>query len=377
MQIPFVDLKSQYASIKNRILPELEEVLETSAFILGPKVAAFEEKFASMHGVRRCLGVNNGTAALHVALWALGLGPGDEVILPVNTFFATAEAVSMTGAAPRFVEPHPHTYNLDPEAIEAAINPRTKGIVPVHLYGQPADMEPILQIAERRGLWVVEDAAQAHLARYRNKPVGGFGIAACFSFYPGKNLGAYGEAGAIVTNDEDLYHRMRLIRDHGSAEKYRHEMIGHNYRMAGFQGAVLGVKCAFIEEWTRLRAMHAAAYTRLLGDIPQVSLPFEMAEVVHAYHLYVIRVPFRDELAEYLKQRGIATGMHYPIPLHLQPAYAFMGHGPGSFPIAERYAGQILSLPIFPELEEAQIQYVADHIRSFFAQKNSDPKRYE
>ena len=377
MQIPFVDLKSQYQSLRPRILKEIEEVLEDSAFILGPRVKAFEERFAVLHGNRYALGVNSGTSALHLAFWALNLQPGDEVILPVNTFFATAEAVSLAGGTPVFVDHDPLYYNLDPNAIEAALTPRTRGIVPVHLYGQPAPMDPIMDIAKRHGLWVVEDAAQAHLARYHEQPVGSFGQITCFSFYPGKNLGAYGEAGAVLTNDTALFEKMTALRNHGGATKYRHEMIGHNYRMEGIQGAVLGIKLDYLQEWTDLRRQHAAAYNEALAHIPQIITPQTMDGVAHSWHLYVIRTPLRDALSDALRQAGIATGIHYPIPLHLQPAYAGL-HPRGSFPVAEAYADTLLSLPIFPELSVRQIHYIADQISTFFKEKsNIDPPDHQ
>lgn len=369
MQIPFVDLKSQFRHLQAEMMPEIAEVLASAGYILGPKVAAFETGFADMHQVAHCLGVNSGTAALHLAVWGLDLQPDSEVIVPVNTFFATTEAISIAGAVPVFVDVRADTSNIDPDLIEAAITPRTVGIVPVHLYGQPADMAPIMDLAKKHDLWVVEDAAQAHCAEYQGHRVGSFGQAAGFSFYPGKNLGAYGEAGATVTNDDDLCERMTKLRNHGSAQKHVHELHGHNYRMEGLQGAVLNVKLRHIEAWTDARIAAAARYNDLLADIEAVTTPTARADVRHVYHLYVIHCQRRDELAAFLNQAGIATGLHYPIPLHRQPAFATRELGPGSFPVAERLAETMLSLPMFPELTAEQQTYIADRIRTFFKGK--------
>jgi dTDP-4-amino-4,6-dideoxygalactose transaminase len=367
MVVPFVDLKTQYHSIKDEIDAEIQDVLENCTFILGPKVKKFEEEFAKLHKAKYCLATSSGTDSLHLALLALDLSIDDEVLVPVNTFFATAEAVSLTGAKPVFVDCDSNYYNIDVAKIEASITNRTRGIIAVHLYGQPADLDPIMEIAERHNLWIIEDAAQAHCAEYKNRRVGTIGRIGCFSFYPGKNLGAYGEAGAVVTNDDDLYEKMRKIRDHGSDKKYHHELIGHNYRMEGIQGAVLSVKARYIEKWTEQRRRNAMLYSELLSEVPEVVIPREMEVVRHVYHLYVIQVPRRNELQAFLSKNGISTGMHYPIPLHMQDAYKHLGYTTGSFPVAESQMDRILSIPMYPELKEIQIQYVVDKIKEFYS----------
>lgn len=369
MNIPFVDLKAQYHSIKKEIDKAIGEVLESCSFIMGPKLKAFEDRFGQMHDSPFCLGTSSGTDALHLALWALGIGSGDEVIVPANTFIATAEAVSLTGATPVFIDIDPKTYNLDPENLEESITPKTKAVIPVHLYGQPADMDPILAVVKGRSLAIVEDACQAHIAKYKGRPVGSFGDIGCFSFYPGKNLGAYGEGGAVVTKDETLFQIMTQIRDHGSSRKYYQDRIGHNYRLEALQAAVLSVKLNYIQSWTEMRRANAQLYNHCLSDIEEVVCPFEADGCYHVYHLYVIRAKNRDALQSYLKDRGIATGLHYPIPLHLQKAYAFLGYKKGDFPVAEQAAEEILSLPMFPELTEEQIKYVAEVIRDFYTHK--------
>lgn len=372
MIVPFVDLRAQYNNIKEEVNAEIQKVLESCAFILGPSVAEFEKEFANMHDVRYCLATSSGTDSLHLALMALGVGRGDEVLVPVNTFFASAEAVSLTGATPVFVDCEPDYYNIDITRIEASITERTKGIIAVHLYGQPADLDPILAIAGKYNLWVIEDAAQAHCAEYKDRRVGSMGQIGCFSFYPGKNLGAYGEAGAVTTNDDELYEKMRKIRDHGSSKKYRHELIGHNYRMEGIQGAVLSVKLRYIEQWTEQRRVNAALYSRLLADIPGIITPKEMKSVRHVYHLYVVQVPHREKLQDFLNKRGISTGLHYPVPLHLQPAYQSLGYRKGDFPVAELQMDKILSLPMYPELDSSQIHYVVDNIKRFLQEGYAD-----
>ncbi len=366
MRVPFVDLKTQYRAIRDEINTQIQEVLESCAFILGPKVEKFEEGFSGLHDADFCLATSSGTASLHLALMALEVGAGDEVLVPVNTFFATAEAVSLTGARPVFVDCEPRCYNIDTSLIEASITPRTKGIIAVHLYGQPADLDPIMEIAERHNLWVIEDAAQAHCAEYGNRRVGSIGIIGCFSFYPGKNLGAYGEAGAVITNSEKLYDIMRKMRDHGSSEKYHHELIGHNYRMEGIQGAVLSVKLRYIEQWTEQRRKNASLYSDLLSGIDGIVIPEEMDSARHVYHLYVVQASRRGELRDFLNSNGISTGLHYPVPLHLQGAYRHLGYEKGSFRTAEAQMDRILSLPMYPELSPSMIQYVAEKIREFY-----------
>lgn len=364
--VPFLDLKAQYRSIKPEVDAAIMNVLEHAAFVAGPNVARFEEGFARLHHVPYCVGVNSGTSALHIVLMALDIGPGDEVIVPANTFFATAEAVSLTGARPVFVDCEETYYNLDPAQLEAAITPQTRAVIPVHLYGQPAEMAPIQAIAEKHRLHLVEDCAQAHLATYQGQSVGSFGVAGCFSFYPGKNLGAYGEAGAVVTRDEALYRKMMALREHGSSRKYYHHLVGHNYRMEGIQGAVLDVKLKYIADWTRRRQENAQWYRECLQAIPELILPAERADSTHVYHLYAVRVQRREELIQFLQAADIQTGIHYPVPCHLQEAYANLGHQAGDFPVAERCANSELSLPMFPELTREQIEYVSDAIRRFY-----------
>nr|PZN83567.1 MAG: erythromycin biosynthesis sensory transduction protein eryC1 [Acidobacteriota bacterium] len=339
----------------------MDRVLDTNAYILGPEVKAFEEAFAAAHDVRHAVAVNSGTSALHLALLALGVGPGDEVITTPFTFIATVAAIGYTGATPVFVDIDPESFTLDPSKIEAAITPKTKVIMPVHLYGQPADMDPILAVAERHGLHVVEDAAQAHLAEYKGRKVGSFGAIACFSFYPGKNLGAYGEGGAAVTNDDRYAATMRALRDWGQTERYRHAMKGYNYRMDGLQGAVLGVKMPHLDAWTEGRRRVAAAY-REQFEPAGVALPKEMPYARHVYHVYAIRVADRAAAQRALQEAGIQTGIHYPIPVHLQEAWAELGYRRGDFPHAEQAADEVLSLPIYAELTDEQVARVASAV---------------
>jgi dTDP-4-amino-4,6-dideoxygalactose transaminase len=361
MTVPFVDLRAQYLSIKAEIDEAIARVLETTAFVLGREVEAFEAAFAEYVGARFCVGVNSGTAAIQLAVMACGLEAGDEVIIPANTFFASAEGVSTAGATPVFVDADPLSYNIDPSRIEAAITKRTRAIIPVHLYGQAADLDPIFDIAARHNLLVIEDAAQAHGSLYKGRLVGALSQAGCFSFYPGKNLGAYGEGGAVVTNDAEIARRVRLLRDHGSEQKYRHEIIGYNFRLEGIQGAVLNVKLRHLDKWNDLRRAHAARYNELLSGT-SLQLPREMPYARHIYHLYVVQTDERDALQKRLNEAGVQTGIHYPVPVHLQPAYASMGHKPGDFPESERQAASVLSLPMFPELTDEQIKRVAETI---------------
>jgi dTDP-4-amino-4,6-dideoxygalactose transaminase len=361
ISVPFVDLKAQYQSIRDEIDEAVARVISNTSFILGPEVEAFEQAFAEYTGARFCLGLNSGTAALHLALLAAGIGAGDEVIVPANSFFATAEAVSVTGATPVFIDADPASYTIDTNKIEQAITERTRAIIPVHLYGQSADLDPIFEIAKRRNLLVIEDAAQAHGAEYKGRRVGALGDIGCFSFYPGKNLGAYGEGGAVVTNDEQLARRVRLLRDHGSEKKYRHEIVGYNFRLEGIQGAVLNVKLRHLDRWNELRRRHAAQYTELLKET-NLTLPVEMDYARHVYHVFVIQSETRDNLQRKLSDAGIQTGIHYPIPIHLQPAYASLGHQHGDFPESERQSERVLSLPMFAELTEDQVRTVAHAI---------------
>src|SRR5271166_1718914 len=351
--VPFLDLKAQYASIREEILDALHEVAESTAYVLGPKVIAFEEAFAAFVGAKHCVGVNSGTSALHLALIAAGVRPGDEVITVPMTFIATSWAISYSGATPVFVDVDPATYTMDTRKIERKITRRTRAILPVHLYGQPADLEPILEIGRRHGIPIIEDAAQAHGAQYQGKAAGSQGFCGCFSFYPGKNLGAYGEAGAVVTDDEQVADRLRSLRDHAQSRRYHHAELGFNYRMDGFQGAVLGVKLKYLDRWTEARRRLADRYREKLFGMP-LKLPIEAPGRKHVWHLYVALHPHRDRIRRELEARGIETGLHYPVPVHLQEAYADLEHRPGDFPIAERVASDCLSLPLFPEMTDEQ-----------------------
>ena len=355
--IPFVDLKAQYRSIKAEIDAAVAGVLESCQFSLGSEVAAFEQEFAAYCGAQHAVAVNSGTSALHAALLAAGVGPGDEVITVPFTFVATTAAIGYAGARATYVDIDPRAYTMDPRALEEAVTPRTKAILPVHLYGQPADMDPILAIARRHRLVVIEDACQAHGAAYKGKPVGGLGDIGCFSFYPGKNLGAYGEGGIAVTNNPDYARTMRMLRDWGQEKKYHHVLKGFNYRMEGFQGAILRVKLRHLEAWTEARRAHAARYDELLAG-SAVETPVAMPYARHVYHIYAVRSSRRDALQQALNAQGIQTGIHYPIPVHLQPAYADAAFQRGDFPHAERAATEVLSLPMFAELTDAQIEEV-------------------
>ncbi len=353
--IPFVDLKTQYAQIQDEVHAALDEVMANTAFVLGPSVQNFEEKFSAYVSAKHAVAVNSGTSALHLALRAIGVGPGDEVIVPAMTFIATAAAVDYTGAKQVLVDVHPETYTLDPDKIEAAITPKTKAIMPVHLYGQPADMDPILEIAKRHNLLVVEDAAQAHGAEYKGRRCGAIGDIAGFSFYPGKNLGAYGEGGAVTTKNDDYADMVRSLRDWGQKGKGNHAYKGFNYRMSGFQGAVLGVKMKYIEQWTEGRRRAGAHYSELLKNVEGVIEPKVMDDVRHVYHVYAVLVKNRADMMAKLKDAGIASGIHYPKPVHLQPCFAELGYHRGDFPVAEQLGEEELSLPMFPELTEGQV----------------------
>lgn len=367
MNIPFLDLKAQYQSIKDEVNPAIQSILDNTAYILGKSVNDFEKAFADAHNVKHCIAVGSGTDGNHLALWALGIGHGDEVIIPVNTFIATAWGATLCGATPVFVDCEIDSYNVDPLKVEAAITSKTKAIVAVHLYGQAADLDPIKEIADKHNLYLVEDAAQAHLTEYKGRKVGGIGTIGSFSFYPGKNLGAYGEGGAITTNDDALARKVRLFRDHGSEKKYYHETYGHNYRMDGIQGAVLGVKMKHLADWTIQRRMNADIYRKHLATVGNIVLPPVMSHSRHVYHLFVILAERRNELTKYLNGVGIATGMHYPIPLHLQECFKDLGYSHGQFPVAEDLSSRLLSLPMFSELREDQIEYIAQHIRQFYS----------
>lgn len=362
INVPLVDLKAQYAAIKPEIDAAIARVIEGANFILGKEVADFERAFAQYIGAKGAVGVGSGTAALQLSLLAAGVKSGDEVITTAHTFIATAEAISSTGARPVFVDIDPRTYNIDPERVEEAITPQTRAILPVHLYGQPADMDALEAIARRRGLWLIEDAAQAHGAEWNGRRCGSMGHLACFSFYPGKNLGAYGDAGAVTGNDESLLDKVRRSRDHGRMTKYEHEEVAFAERLDGLHAAILGAKLPHLEEWTEQRRAHAARYNELLAGAELVT-PFEAPAARHVYHLYVIRAPNRDAVLDHLRSKGIAAGIHYPVPLHRQPAYAKLGYGELRLPVTEKVASEIVSLPMYPELSDEQIAYVARAVR--------------
>jgi dTDP-4-amino-4,6-dideoxygalactose transaminase len=361
--IPFVDLQAQYRALKPEIDAAVLAVLDKAAFILGPAVAAFEKDFAAYSGTDEAVGVNSGTSALHLALLACGVGPGDEVITVPFTFVATVAAIEYSGATPVLVDVEPGYWTMDPAKFEAAITPRTKAVIPVHLYGQPADMDPILEIARRRGIAVIEDACQAHGSEYKGRRCGSMGDIGCFSFYPGKNLGAYGEGGALVTNDPAKAKHARLLRAWGEEVRYEHKYRAFNYRMDGVQGAVLGVKLRHLDAWTEARRRNAAEYARQLTGTPAVT-PVERPGTRHVYHVYVVQLPDRDQWRARLTEAGVQTGVHYPIPVHLQPAYRDLGYHAGDFPVSERVAGEVLSLPMFPELTADQIGEVASVVRA-------------
>ena len=356
--IPFVDLKAQYLSIKDEIDTAVLKVLGSTQFVLGNEVTALEEEFANYCEANEGIAVNTGTSALHLALLAAGIGPGDEVITVPFTFVATVAAIDYTGAIPVFVDIDPVSYTIDVTQIENAITERTRAILPVHLYGQPADMDPILEIARRYGLTVIEDAAQAHRAEYKGRRVGSIGDLSCFSFYPGKNLGAYGEGGMVVTNNPEYTRTIRMLRDWGQESKYHHVLKGYNYRMDGLQGAILRVKLRHLDQWTEARRAHAAQYDQLLAD-SGVKTPTVMPYSHHVYHVYAMRSLQRDALQQELNERGIQTGIHYPIPVHLQQAYADLGYKLGDFPCSESAANQVLSLPMYAELSPEQIKIVS------------------
>jgi dTDP-4-amino-4,6-dideoxygalactose transaminase len=360
--IPLVDLKAQYASIKPEVSAAIQGVLDSCQFTLGAEVERFEQEFAAFQGSTIGVGVNTGTSALHLALLAAGIGAGDEVITVPFTFVATAAAIGYTGARPVFVDVDPHTLTMDPALIEAAITPRTRAIMPVHLYGQMADMDPIMAIAERHGLIVIEDAAQAHAAEYKGRRAGSIGAMGCFSFYPGKNLGAYGEGGMVVTDNPDYARKMRMLRDWGAEVRYQHVLKGYNYRLEGMQGAVLRVKLRHLEDWTEARRAAAARYDAPLQDLG-IRTTKVAAHNRHAYHIYAIRTKHRAAWQAALQQEGVGSGIHYPFPVHLLPAYSDLGYQRGQFPHAEQAADEVLSLPLYPELTHEQSQTVLAAIK--------------
>lgn len=368
MNIPLVNLRKQYAPLKGEIISGIEHVFDGMQLFLGENVQAFEAEFSEFCGTKFGVGVSDGTAALQIILRAMEIGPGDEVITVSHTFIATAEAILMVGARPVFVDIDPMTYLMDVAQVEAKITPHTRAILPVHLYGQTVDMDPLLAIADRYGLQVIEDACQAHGAEYKGRKAGSLGNAAAFSFYYSKNLGAYGEGGFIATNDPELYRKIRMLRDHGSEKRYYHDLVGMNARLDEIQAVVLRAKLPHLQEWTRLRREHAYLYNTLLKGA-QVVTPVECPENQAVYHLYVIRAPRRDELQTWLKGKGIFTGIHYPVPIHLQKAVMDLNHSVDGLPVTERVVGQILSLPMFAELSDDEITAVADAIKEFYGER--------
>ena len=362
-KVPFVDLSAQYQAIKEEVDSAIAGVLKSTAFITGPDLRKFEEEFAEYCGVKYAVGVDSGTSALELILRAYGIGAGDEVIIPANTFIATALAVSFTRATPVLVDANPTTYNIDVEKIEAAITPKTRALLPVHLYGQPADMDAILEIGRRHSLLVFEDACQAHGARYKGKRCGALGEAAAFSFYPAKNLGCYGDGGAITTNDPQIADKLHKLREYGQTEKYIHAEIGYNHRLDTLQAAVLRVKLKYLDVWNQARREHAALYSQLLAD-SGIGIPVVPDYAEPVWHLYVVQVQGRDQLRQKLTEKGVYTGIHYPIPIHLQEAYRSLGYQKGDFPVTEQTAEHILSLPMYPELTDEMITYVVEELKA-------------
>jgi len=367
MPVPLVDLRAQYLTLEKEIQARLLQVLQNMDLVLGENVEALEQEFAAYCGARYGVGVGSGTDALHLALRALGIRPGDEVITVSHTFVATAEAIVHADARPVFVDIDPVTYTIDPERLESAINHRTRGIIPVHLYGHPANMETVLSIARRRGLWVIEDASQAHGARYWTRPVGSLGDVGCFSFSMAENLGAYGEAGILVTDNEEVANKARLLRAHGSSEKHVHSLFGFNSRLDELQAAILRVKLPHLDEWNDRRRALAAIYTERLSSLP-LTTPVEQPWASHVYHQYVVRTAYRDSLLRWLHERGIMAEVHYPIPLHRQTPYRYYARCAGSLPTTERVAQEVLSLPIYPELQPDQMEQVIGAIHEYFAE---------
>jgi len=363
--VPYLDLKAQIKPLRAEIDAAIAKTIDNCSFCLGPDVAQFEKDFAKYCGAEHCVAFNSGTSAEHVGLMLLGVGQGDEVITTPYTFVATSWAISYVGAKPVFVDIDDATMNLDPKLIEKAITPRTKAVLPVHLYGLPFDVDGIREVCQKHKLPLMEDACQAHGAKFKGKTVGALGEVSCFSFYPGKNLGAFGEGGALVTNNAEFAKRARSLREHGSTVRYYHDEVGFNYRMEGIQGAVLGIKLKHLPKWTSERQRVAKRYSELLKDTP-LQLPVQPAYAESVWHLYVVRHPRRDELKAHLEANGVGCALHYPLPLHLQKCYASLGHKAGDFPNSEKSAGQCLSLPIYPELTDAQILRVVEVIKSFF-----------
>lgn len=367
MKVPFLDLQAHHAPLRSEFDRAIREVIDSGAFAGGPFVAAFEKDFAAFCDCEHAVGLGSGTEALWLALLAADIKAGDEIITVPNTFMATAEAISYCGAKPVFVDVNERTYTMDPNALEDALTPQTRAIIPVHLFGQTADMDPILEFARQHDLLVIEDAAQAHGATYHGRKAGSLGDAGCFSFYPGKNLGAFGEAGAVVTRNTALRDKIRILRDHGQVRKYHHTMVGWNCRMDGIQGAILRIKLRHLERGNQLRRQHALQYGQLLADIDEILKPVEAPYAKHVYHVYAVRVQDRDDILGKLAEEGIECGVHYPVPLHLQEAYRGLGYREGAFPVAERIAREFVSLPMFPELNEKQIEIVAGVLKASIA----------
>lgn len=370
MSIPLLDLKAQYQGIREDVQKAIDHVLESGQYIMGPEVQAFEQEVAEYCGVKHAVGVGNGTDALQIALDAHGVGPGDEVITTPFTFFATAEVISQVGATPVFVDVDPDTYNIDVAQIEQHINEKTKAIIPVHIFGQPANMDEIMSLAEKHDLFVLEDAAQAMGAEYQGKKIGGWGHAATFSFFPTKNLGGYGDGGMIVTNDDELAAKMRILRLHGShPKKYYHNTLGYNSRLDALQAAILRIKLRHLDSWNNGRREKARLYDEKLQGLP-VKTPFQAPDRKHIYHLYILQAEERDELMQYLKDHGIATGVYYPLPLHLQEVYQHLGYEEGSIPHAEFAANRTFALPVYPELTEEQIDQIVGVISRFYEERS-------
>jgi len=367
IRVPFLDLNVHHAALRNELDRAIGQVIDSGAFAGGPFVEKFEADFAAFSHSQYAVGLGSGTEALWLALLACGVGPGDEVITVPSTFMATAEAITYCSARPVFVDVDERTYTMDPARLEKAVTARTKAIIPVHLFGQTADMDPILEFSREHNLFVIEDAAQAHGAEYKGRKAGTLGHAGCFSFYPGKNLGAFGEAGAVVTDDFQLQEKIRILRDHGQVRKYRHTMIGWNCRMDGIQAAVLSVKLKQLERGNSLRRAHALQYSRIFGGMDGVITPFEAPNARHVYHIYAIRVQDREQLMWLLKEKGIQCGVHYPVPIHLQTAYESLGYKNGAFPISEEIAREFISLPMFPELTREQVEMVALSVKEAVA----------
>jgi dTDP-4-amino-4,6-dideoxygalactose transaminase len=366
MNVPFVDLKAQYHSLKTEIDAAIQSVVDKTAFVRGPHVEEFERAFAEKYGVKHCISCANGTDAIYITIKALGIGPGDEVITVANSWISTSETISQAGAKPVFIDIDPDFYHIDPFKIEEKISPRTKAVIPVHLFGQPAKIDEIKALCAKHNLFLIEDCAQSHFAIYNGQKVGTFGIAGTFSFYPGKNLGAYGDAGAIIANNDELAAKAKMFANHGSLRKHQHEMEGINSRLDGIQAAILNVKLKYVDDWNCARNHNALKYNKLLSVIPGIHVPKIRDNAFHIFHLYVIRAENRDELAKYLKSKQIETGIHYPTALPFLQAYIYLGHKPPDFPIAHKYQSEILSLPMFPELNDAQVNHVVNSIIEFY-----------